>query len=51
MNQKIFFSILLLICIAFTNAQEKEHEEFTEKKHSIALVLNHTQISEGVEKW
>jgi len=53
MNQKLFFSTLLLCCFTFVNAQEeKEHEEqkeFAEKKHSIALVLSHTQITEGIE--
>jgi hypothetical protein len=56
MKQKLFFSLLLFFCITYSNAQEhEENKEFTEKKHSIALVLGHTQITEGVEdgnkKW
>ena len=48
--KKIFFSGLLLLFIAFVNAQEKEEEkEFAEKKHSVALVISHTQMNEGIE--
>jgi len=50
--KKIILSGLLLVFIAFANAQEKEHEESeekSEKKHSIAVLISHTQIAETVE--
>ncbi|MCF6308664.1 MAG: hypothetical protein L3J09_12035 [Flavobacteriaceae bacterium] len=45
-------SILLLTFISFANAQETEHEEGkekAEKRHSIAVLISHTQIGEIVE--
>ena len=51
-------NILLLLFVVFVNAQEKEHEkseEHSEKKHSIAVLVSHTQIAEGIKgegkKW
>lgn len=58
MTQKLLFTLVLLLCVTFVNAQEKENKEekeFAERKHSIALLINHTQIAEGLEngekKW
>jgi len=48
---KTIFSILLLF-ITFANAQESVHgegEEMSEKRHSIAILISHTQIGEAVE--
>jgi len=51
MPQKLLFSVVLLLCITFVSAQETEHEaeEKFKKKHSIAVLVSHTQISEAVE--
>jgi len=49
---KVLTSFLFLLIITFTNAQEIEHEEGEEKlekKHSIAILISHTQIAETVE--
>lgn len=58
MKLKLLISTLLLLCLAIVNAQEKELEEqkeFAEKKHSIAILLSHTQMAEsigdGKKKW
>ncbi len=58
MAQKLLLNLILLLCITFVNAQEKkdhEEKEYPERKHSIALIISHTQIAEGVEngekKW
>ncbi|PHS67336.1 MAG: hypothetical protein COB12_04110 [Flavobacterium sp.] len=50
--KKTLFSSLLLLFVIFANAQETEHEEGEEKskkRHSIAILISHTQISEAVE--
>ncbi len=50
--KKTILSSLLLIFIAFANAQEtahKEGKEEKEKRHSVAVLISHTQISEAVE--
>ena len=52
MTQKLLFTLVLLLCVTFVNAQEKENKEekeFAKKKHSIALLISHTQIAEGIE--
>lgn len=58
MAKKILFSFMLLLSITFVSAQEKAdapEEEYAEKKHSIALIMSHTQIAEGIgngeKKW
>jgi len=49
--------INLLLFILFANAQEKENkeEEKSEKRHSIAVLVSHTQIVNGIKgedkKW
>jgi hypothetical protein len=55
---KIFLSFLLILSFTFVNAQEKVEEfvnNHAEKKHSIALIIGHTQLPEGIEngkkKW
>lgn len=49
--KKIIFSSLLLVCVIFANAQEtKNEEENLEKRHSIALLISHTQIIETIEE-
>ena len=55
MKRTILTSLILLF-IAFANAQETEHEEEKSKKrHSIAVLVSHTQIAEGIKgedkKW
>jgi len=50
--QKQLLSIALLFFVTLANAQETEHgegEEQKEKRHSIAVLISHTQISEAVE--
>lgn len=50
--KKIILSSLLLLFIAFANAQETEYEvgeEKPEKRHSIAVLISHTQIAEAIE--
>ncbi len=50
--KKTILSSLLSLFIAFANAQEtahKEGEEEKEKRHSVAVLISHTQISEAVE--
>ncbi len=50
--KKIILSSLLLAFIAFANAQETEHkesEEHKEKRHTVAVLISHTQIAETVE--
>ncbi|PCI07407.1 MAG: hypothetical protein COB73_08360 [Flavobacteriaceae bacterium] len=50
--KKILLSSLLLVFITFANAQETEHEETeekSEKRHSIAVLISHTQIGETIE--
>lgn len=58
MNQKLLFSLVLLLFATFAHAQETQHEENeeqSEKKHSIAVLISHTQIAEGIKgegkKW
>lgn len=58
MAKKILFSFILLLSITLLSAQEnenKQEKEYPEKKHSIALLMSHTQIVEGIEngekKW
>lgn len=57
--KKILLNVLLLLIVVFVNAQETEHKEegkeHLEKKHSIAVLISHTQIAEGIKgedkKW
>ncbi len=56
--KNILLSSLLLLFTICVNAQEKEHEvseEESEKRHSIAVLVSHTQIAEGIKgedkKW
>ena len=49
MINKIIITFTLLLSITFVNAQEHEELDFLEKKHSIALIISHTQIAEGIK--
>ena len=58
MAKRTLFSFLFLLSIAFASAQETEtlqENEYAEKKHSLVLIMSHTQIAEGLEngekKW
>ena len=47
---KTILSSLFLFFIVFANAQETEQgEEEKEKRHSIAVLISHTQVAETVE--
>lgn len=49
MAYKIVLIFALLLSVIFVMAQENEKPEFLDKKHSIALVISHTQLAEGVK--
>jgi hypothetical protein len=58
MINKILLSFLLILSFTFVNAQykiEESENNHVEKKHSIVLLISHTQLPEGVEngekKW